>query len=183
MSKADSSLNPILNLTLSSIFLRPTEAYRNGGLDSICRGMLSDPANVYDPHVTDVLENHLFENNQVSGRETHRFSLPAINIIRGRDHGLPSYTQFRSLRLKVDADNVTQVSFDDLASDMPVENLSNLKMVYKNADDIDAFSGGLSETPLTGGVLGPTFARKRISYLLLSLIKLSEINLLLNYHL
>jgi len=161
MSKADSSLNPISNLTLSSIFLRPTEAYRNGGLDSICRGMLSDPGNVYDPHVTDVLENHLFENNQVSGRETHRFSLPAINIIRGRDHGLPSYTQFRSLRLKVvDVDNVTQVSFDDLASEMSAENLGNLKAVYKNADDIDAFSGGLSETPVAGGGIGPTFARK-----------------------
>ena len=163
MSKADSSLSPTTNLTLSSIFLRPTEAYRNGGLDSICRGMLSDPANLYDPHVTDTLQNHLFENNQVNGMETHRFSLPAINIMRGRDHGVPSYTQLRSLAMPQQA---TATSFDDLSSDMSAENLNNLKMAYRNVDDIDLFSGGLSETPVSDGVVGPTFASKILIKLL-----------------
>ena len=64
-----------------------------------------------------------------------------------------------------DADKASlQVSFDDLASEMSTENLGNLKAVYKNADDIDAFSGGLSETPVAGGVIGPTFARNEFYF-------------------
>ena len=156
MSKADSSLHTISNLTLANIVLRPTEAYRNGGLDSICRGMLSDLANVYDPQLTPQLQDHLFENNQVSGMETHRFSLSAINIMRGRDHGVPPYNHLRNLTGTL----VSVKSFDELSADMSPENLSNLKKVYTNVDDVDAFSGGLSETPLKDAVLGPTFARK-----------------------
>lgn len=157
MSKADSSLKPTTNLTLSSIFLRPSEAYRNGGLDSICRGMLSDAGNVYDPHVTDTLQNHLFENNQVSGMETHRFSLPAINIIRGRDHGIPSYIQLKQMTSSTSQIN----SFDDLSTDIQMDNLNNLKQAYRNVDDIDLFTGGLSETPISDGVIGPTFASNK----------------------
>ena len=88
-------MRPTSNLTLSSIVLRPTEAYRNGGLDSICRGMLHDNGNEFDSHVTEELQDHLFENNNVAGMETHRFSLSTINLVRGRDHGIPPYNQLR----------------------------------------------------------------------------------------
>lgn len=29
--------------------------------------------------------------------------------------------------------------------------------VYKSVEDIDLFTGGLCETPLQGGIIGPTF--------------------------
>jgi len=41
-TKQDRDFNELANLTLTSIFLRPTEAFVNGGMDSICRGLLVD---------------------------------------------------------------------------------------------------------------------------------------------
>ncbi|KAG7153627.1 Chorion peroxidase-like 2 [Homarus americanus] len=79
--------------------------------------------------------------------------LVAINIQRGRDHGLAGYVTVRQacgLRLVK--------TFNDLAEDMNSDALENLKRIYKNVRDIDLFVGGLSENPLPGSQVGPTFA-------------------------
>lgn len=34
---------------------------------------------------------------------------------------------------------------------------NDLLQVYKSVEDIDLFTGGLCETPLQGGIIGPTF--------------------------
>lgn len=39
-----------------------------------------------------------------------------------------------------------------------VETVDRLRRVYNHIDDIDLFTGGLAERPVTGGVVGPTFA-------------------------
>ena len=54
----------------------------------------------------------------------------------------------------------TATTFDDLSIEVGPENLNNLKQAYTNVDDIDLFTGGLSETSLKDAILGPTFARK-----------------------
>ena len=81
VSKVDSSLKSFDNLTLSSIMFKNREAYTNGGLDSICRGLLFDPATSFDGHITNEIQNHLFETNAFDA-QTHRFSLSAVNIMR-----------------------------------------------------------------------------------------------------
>lgn len=35
--------------------------------------------------------------------------------------------------------------------------INDLLQVYKSVEDIDLFTGGLCETPLQGGIIGPTF--------------------------
>lgn len=150
LSKSDTKLKQFSNLTLTDVMLRPVEAYRNGGLDSICRGLLSDSGTSFDPHITDEIHNHLFESNAF-GVQTHRFSLTAINIMRGRDHGLPPYNQFRPLA------NLSKArTFDDL-KEIPADTRTKLASIYKSVEDIDAFTGGTSETPFEDGLLGPTF--------------------------
>ena len=86
---------------------------------------------------------------------THRFSLASLNVNRGRDHGLQGYNSYRSLcGLKY------ATHFDDL-DNIPREIRAKLERVYDSVDDIDLFTGGTSELPIEGGVVGPTFACKR----------------------
>lgn len=86
-SKCDSNLNIFRNISLGTIMFKPKEAYTNGGMDALCRGLLFDSGSKMDTHLSDAVQNRLFENKK--SPETHRFSLSAVNIMRGRDHGLP----------------------------------------------------------------------------------------------
>lgn len=80
--------------------------------------------------------------------------LAALNIQRGRDHGLPGYNRWRSY-----CNLTTPNSIEGLE-----EHISNatirrkIQEVYgDNPDDIDLWVGGLLEDPLPGSQLGPTF--------------------------
>lgn len=86
-SKCDKNLNIFENISLSTIMFRPKEAYVNDGLDALARGLVFDSGSRMDAHLSNVIQNRLFESK--GKRETHRLSLSAINIMRGRDHGLP----------------------------------------------------------------------------------------------
>ena len=75
--------------------------------------------------------------------------LMAINIQRGRDHGLPGYTKYREV-LGLGAVN----SFDDLSDTFSSEQIARFKLVYKNVKDGDIFPLSISEVPMNGSVLG-----------------------------
>ena len=75
--------------------------------------------------------------------------LMAINIQRGRDHGLPGYAHYREV-LGLGAVN----SFDDLLGSFTPEQLAKFKEEYKNVKDIDCFPAAISENPMKGSVLG-----------------------------
>ena len=79
--------------------------------------------------------------------------LAAINIQRGREHGLPGYNTFRKICGLRKA--TTFKEFEDHISAKSVAKLSKL---YSHPDDVDLFVGGVLERPLTDGALGPTFA-------------------------
>ena len=75
--------------------------------------------------------------------------LMAINIQRGRDHGLPGYAHYREV-LGLGAVN----SFDDLSGTFSTEQIARFKAVYKNVKDVDVFPGSIAEGPFPGSVLG-----------------------------
>ena len=78
--------------------------------------------------------------------------LTAINMQRGRDHGLPGYVKFR------EACGARPAKFfPDLLDTISQDQINRLKRVYANVDDIDLFAGGISEYPTEGSVLGFTF--------------------------
>ncbi|RXG54142.1 Peroxidasin, partial [Armadillidium vulgare] len=78
--------------------------------------------------------------------------LVAINIQRGRDHGIPSYNELRRVCGLQQAS-----SFEHLQLFMPSTVAKKLKFLYKFVDDIDPFIGGISEYSVPGGIVGPTF--------------------------
>ncbi len=88
-----------------------------------------------------------------------RSSLGSLNIQRGRDHGLPGYNKFRAwCGLKY------AYSFDELTN-IPAIVRNQLKNLYNHVDDIDLFTGAMSEYAVEDGVVGATVAcKKRLSF-------------------
>ncbi|XP_071091011.1 salivary peroxidase/catechol oxidase-like [Haliotis cracherodii] len=95
------------------------------------------------PEVTD----HLFED-----ADGNKLDLAALNIQRGRDHGLPGYNAWRKFcGLKAFQ------KFSDM-TDHTSQEKELLSSLYDHPDDIDLFTAGISERPYNGGLVGPTFA-------------------------
>ncbi|CAH0564612.1 unnamed protein product [Brassicogethes aeneus] len=148
--RADSDHRPIFNNV--SLHLDPENSeniWRSGSVDRLILGLVNQPSQRRDEFVCEELTNHLFQFSDTP----FGMDLAAINIQRGRDHGLPPYTSWR------EPCGLSPIkSWDDLKDIIPKETLARLQSLYDDIDDIDLFTGGLAEKPLRGGVVGPTFA-------------------------
>jgi hypothetical protein len=106
-------------------FLLTEKSAKADGVESIFLGMLSDAAAKYDTNIMDTLQNHLFEFTDASGN-TQANDLLALNINRGRDHGLPSYNAIRKLCGFPLANN-----FNDLTNLMSPNSANLLGSIYR----------------------------------------------------
>ncbi|XP_054167499.1 peroxidasin homolog pxn-1-like [Oppia nitens] len=137
-------------LTLRTAFFNSDMLYTRNAMDNIIRGIATQSAETLDHAITEEVTNHLLEDlkKPFSGMD-----LISLNIQRARDHGIPPYNEYRRLC------NLTKAKkFDDLLSETPKFIVERYKKIYESVDDIDLFSGGIPETPVHGGVIGPTFA-------------------------
>ncbi|CAL8121494.1 unnamed protein product [Orchesella dallaii] len=140
--------NVVGRLQLRDFFNNPHLLRQPGVIDLLNKGLLTQPIQKFDNFVTTELRDHLFQTSGRSGMD-----LIALNIQRGRDHGLPGYNEYRDLcRLGKARD------FSDLSPIIAPRKISSLEEIYGSVDDIDLFIGGIHETPLEGAVVGPTFA-------------------------
>ncbi|KAE8751415.1 hypothetical protein FOCC_FOCC001989 [Frankliniella occidentalis] len=95
-------------------------------------------------------------NKMFRGRNAFGSDLMSVDIQRGREHGLPSYNEYREhCRLR------RAESFDDFNDTISAENIALLRKVYDNHDDVDFLVGGLLEqiddrNPLAT-ITSPTF--------------------------
>ncbi|XP_064601256.1 peroxidasin-like [Liolophura sinensis] len=137
-------------LLLKNVFWRPSNylMYENG----FQRGVVTDPAEMCDRHIIPDVRNHLFETAHGNGED-----LVARNVARGRDHGVPSYNAYRTLMGLSSASTFTTNSTNGFP-DIPFEVVRKLREIYSSPGDVDVFTGGISETPVGGGVIGPLFA-------------------------
>ncbi|CAH1129175.1 unnamed protein product [Ceutorhynchus assimilis] len=136
-------------LLLRDFFFNMDYMMNEGLMDQMARGLVSTPMETLDQFITGEVTNHLFEDKKIpfSGVD-----LIALNVKRARDHGIPSYNNYRALcNLK------RATTFEDLAREIPMEVIQRLKTIYPTVDDIDLFPGGMAERPLQGGIIGPTF--------------------------
>ncbi|XP_035678849.1 peroxidasin-like [Branchiostoma floridae] len=140
-------------IQLAFAFFNPSHIFDNaqGGPDSILRGLTAQPHQDFDRFMVSGLTKRLFADPPGSDRG---LDLAALNIQRGRDHGLPGYNAWR-VRCGLPKAN----SFDELAFEIPdCFTRRRLENLYRHVDDIDVFVGGLAEESVSGGVVGPTFA-------------------------
>jgi hypothetical protein len=143
----DGTIHPNGHLSLKDAFFNPS-IVKNEGIEPILRGLAVGKSEKIDNFVIDEVRNFLFGEPAPMGG----FDLASLNIQRGREHGLPSYNQFRT-EMGLGAKN----SFSDLTGGN--EDLAaKLAAVYVNVNDVDLWVGGLSEPPVSGGMVGETFA-------------------------
>ena len=83
--------------------------------------------------------------------KSHQFGmdLVALNIQRGRDHGLPGYNAYREVCGLGRVDR-----FAALQDLIPAKLVARLQLIYAHVDDIDLFVGGISEAAETESLLG-----------------------------
>ena len=133
-------------LELRDAFFNPT-VIAETGIGPILKYLASDNAQEVDTKVVSGLRNFLFGQPGQGGLD-----LAALNIQRGRDHGLADYNTTRA------AYGLPRVqSFADITSDPTLQ--QRLRTVYGTVDKIDLWVGGLAERHLPGSSVGPTFAR------------------------
>lgn len=68
-----------------------------GGYERMARWMSREPKSRSDRFLVDGIRNRLFENFNFMGPsvETPSLDLGALNVQRGREHGIPSYNAYR----------------------------------------------------------------------------------------
>ena len=132
------------HLCLRSGFHQAPRLEKEGGIEPVLRGLSEYLQEATDTKVVDDLRNFLHGKPGRGGLD-----LAAINIQRGRDHGLPSFNEVRkSYGLK------SYESFEEI-SEQP-EVVKALKSVYSSPDQLDPWVGFLSEQHKPGSSVGPT---------------------------
>ncbi|CAG4982446.1 unnamed protein product [Parnassius apollo] len=139
----------IASKRLSDLIRRPYDLYRAGVLDEYVMGLMNQVAQAMDDSITQEVTNHLFK--KVGAR--FGMDLVSLNMQRGREFGLPGYMEFRKFCGLSGAD-----TFEDLFGSMPNETVRKYQTIFEHPIDVDLWSGGVSERPLPGSMLGPTFA-------------------------
>ncbi|MEZ4278884.1 MAG: peroxidase family protein [Myxococcota bacterium] len=131
------------HVPLREAFFDPDALREEGGIDPLLRGLAHQRHQRIDLFVVDDVRNFLFGPPGAGG-----FDLPALNIQRGRDHGLASYNDYR------EAYGLGRVGdFAEISADPEVQ--ARLAAAYAGVDDIDLWVGGLAEDPVAGGQVGP----------------------------
>jgi hypothetical protein len=136
-------------LDLIGSFFDPSKLTNEGGLDPIIRGLASSPQEATDAKIRDGLRNLLF-GPPSPGPVANGSDLAALNTIRGRDHGLPTYQQaWRELI----GEDTAPTSFSDITSDPDL--VSALAAAYPSVDQVDLWVGLLSEDHALQKSVGP----------------------------
>ncbi|XP_072402759.1 salivary peroxidase/catechol oxidase isoform X2 [Diabrotica undecimpunctata] len=138
---------------MHKMLFNPFGLYKQGEMDRTLKGAMNTTIEASDSYFTNELKSHMFERTveQLKQPKLCGLDLVSLNVQRGRDHGLPGYTKWRKLcGLKVPKD------FNDLEDYVDPNALHNMEAIYNDVDDIDLYTGALSEKPLEDSILGPT---------------------------
>ena len=144
----DRGFNPASeSIVLQNAFFN-RETINQRGIEPTMFGLLANTSNNVDDGFAHSIARKLF----VSPGSDDYLDLAALNIQRGRDHGLPGYNAYRKKcgLVKATWQNIGQFIIPSAAS--------KLQSIYNDVDDIDLFAGGISEKHVENLEIGPTFS-------------------------
>ncbi|NOZ52383.1 MAG: peroxiredoxin [Gammaproteobacteria bacterium] len=132
------------SLALRDTFFKPflVNLY---GIEPFLSGLSVQVMQDIDAQIIDDVRSFLF--GPPNPERQQLLDLPALNIQRGRDHGLPGYNQCRE-----DYNLVRFCDFSDVTKNERLQR--RLKNLYKDVDHIDPWIGGLVEDHMKGGNIG-----------------------------
>ena len=142
---ADGNEHAAGHLSLADAFFAPNELIEHG-IEPLLRGLSDQVCQELDVYIVDEVRDFLFGPPGAGG-----FDLASLNIQRGRDHGLARYNDVREAMGFERA-----ATFADISRDRRVR--QRLASVYASPDDVDLWTGGLSEDRTGEAMLGPLFA-------------------------
>lgn len=134
-------------VTLQKAFFNRDWILKNG-IESTIFGLVKNSSKEVDDKFSFTVARRLF----VGFGQTGHLDLTALNIQRGRDHGLPPYNEYRKICNMRPIDN-----WENLKEIMMPGAAERLQKIYASIQDIDFFAGGMSEKHLNGLMVGPTF--------------------------
>lgn len=136
-------------LPMESTFKDPHMLVTQQGrlVPDLARFIITSNSMKTDSQFEEAVRDHLFEESEGKGLD-----LGALNVQRGRDHGLPSYNAWRKwCGLPV------ATSFPDL-QDISDNHKKILAELYSDVEDIDVYAGGIAEIPQDGASVGALFS-------------------------
>ncbi len=141
-------------IRLDQVFWKPEQIVKRG-IDGFLAGLAQTRMEQINAQTIEDVRSNLFRVLNDPDHSGMLMDLAAINIQRGRDHGLPTYNQCR-----VDYGLKKIRNMKELANIVKDESRFNrLKQAYgTNINDIDLWIGGLCESPVKGSIVGPLFS-------------------------
>ncbi|KFP76593.1 Myeloperoxidase, partial [Apaloderma vittatum] len=138
-------------IQLRNSFFAVWRILKEGGIDPFLRSLMANQAKLMTQQqmVVDELRDRMFEQIERIG-----FDLPALNMQRGRDHGLAGYNSWRKFC------GLSQPSgLNELAEVLKNHGLAKKFIeLYGTPKNIDIWIGALAEPFVEGGRVGPLMA-------------------------
>ncbi len=134
-------------IDLAQAFFNPSVITEAGGVEPILRGLGTEVQEATDLKVVDSLRNLLFVGAPSDGPVANGTDLVALDIQRGREHGLSTYNDTR------EAYGLERVAnFEQITSNSEVA--ETLETLYGSVERIDSIIGMLAEDRLAGASIG-----------------------------
>lgn len=140
----DGGTIPEGNISLRDAFFQPSEILLGRGLDPLFKGMAHQMMQKYDCRVVEDVRSFLFGQPGQGGLD-----LVSINILRGRERGLPDFNTIRT-----DLGLPVKETFQEIC---PIpEDAAVMESLYGTVYQIDPWVGMLAESRMPNSFLGET---------------------------
>ncbi|KFB41126.1 AGAP009033-PA-like protein [Anopheles sinensis] len=132
---------------LEKLFYRPKDLRKREYFAHLVGSVLGQRAMSLDTAYVDDLAHLLFGSRNVG------LDVLALDIQRGRDHGLARYTDYYTL-----CNGKPVAGWADLEQVLRPDDLATIRTTYATVHDVDLIVGAISERPRAGATVGPTLS-------------------------